>query len=522
MALCRPTSRSDGSPRPSPEAPRPLTARPALRPLLLLAALVAAASAGAQPTSTRLGLADRIDEVLDSDAFSDAYWGVYVVDLDSDGILYDRNASRRFVPASNMKLLTTAAVLDALGPDFRYETRLYADGPIQNGTLQGGLVVRGAGDPTFGGRYNDGDLTRTFRQWADSLRAAGVRRVQGVVVGDDDVFDNVHLGQGWQWDDLVWYYGAEVSGLQFNEGTVHVNVHATSPGQAARIEAEPDFGYVRFVNRSTTTAGGGIREGYSRALSDNVFTVTASVPAGQTETEALSVVNPTDYFVSTMVGVFREQGIDVEADLVDVDEWGRRPRYETMRRIATHASPPLSAIVEETNTASNNLYAEHLLRTLGSYVYQGTDLPTGSAFAGYAAMEPLLQRLDIDPASFRVADGSGLSALNRLTPVGIVALLRGMRAHPDRATGRAFVESLAVGGRTGTLKRRYRSGDARGNVRAKTGYISGARTLSGYVTSASGHTIAFALLCNNYTVSTSRVNRAQDQIVELLADYEGR
>ena len=310
-----------------------------------------------------------------------------------------------------MKLLTTAAVLDALGPDFRYQTRLYADGEIQNGTLLGGLVVRGAGDPTFGGRYSDGDLTRTFRQWADSLRALGVRRVQGPVIGDDDVFDNLPLGQGWQWDDLVWYYGAEISGLQFSEGTVHVEVRGTTAGSAARIDAEPDFGYVRFVNRSTTTAGGSIREGYSRALSDNVFTVTASVPEGRTETEDLAVVNPTDYFISTMVGVFRQQGIEVDGDLVDVDEWGRSPRYEDLRRVATHTSPSLAEIVAQTNTDSNNLYAEHLLRTLGTYVYQGADLPTGSAFAGYAAMEPFLARLDVDPESFRVADGSGLSAL---------------------------------------------------------------------------------------------------------------
>ena len=497
----------------------PRLLRPVVRALLLGVAL--AATASAQPTSSPAALADRIGGVLDARAFSDAYWGVYVVDLDADRVLYDRNATKRFIPASNMKLLTTAAALDALGPDFRYKTRLYADGEVQNGTLAGGLVVRGAGDPTFGGRYNDGDLTRTFRQWADSLKAMGVRRVRGVVVGDDDVFDNVSLGQGWQWDDLVWYYGAEVSGLQFNEGTVHVEVRGTSPGSAAHIEPSPDFGYARFVNQSTTTAGGGIREGYSRALSDNVFTVTTAVPAGRTEVEDLSVVNPTAYFVSTMVGVFEREGIRVEGDPVDVDEWGRRPRYETLRRVATHTSPPLAEIVAQTNTDSNNLYAEHLLRTLGAYVYKGTDVPTGSAFAGYAAMEPFLARLQVDPASFRVADGSGLSALNRLTPVGIVSVLRGMREHPDRATRDAFVNSLAVGGRTGTLSGRYRRGDARGNVRAKTGYISGARTLSGYVTTASGRVLAFSLLCNNYTVSTSTVNQAQDEIVELLADYVG-
>ena len=490
------------------------------RTLALL--LLTATAAVAQPTSTRSGLADRIDAVLDASAFDDAYWGALVVDLETGAVLYDRNAARRFIPASNMKLFTTAAVLDALGPAFQYETQLYADGQVTNGTLRGGLVVRGAGDPSFGRRRNNEDMTRVFRQWADSLAARGIRRVIGPVVGDDDVFDNVHLGEGWQWDDLVWYYGAEIAGLQFGEGTVDVTVTGTRPGERARIDAAPDYGYVRFVNQTTTTDGGSIREGYSRRLSENVFTVTASVPAGRVEREALAVVNPTDYFVSTMVGVFRDRGIRVDGDLVDVDEWGRRPRYDDLTRVASHRSPALAEIVRETNTESNNLYAEHLLRTLGAYVYRGNEYPTGSSWAGAAAAEPFLDRIGVDPGSFRVADGSGLSALNRLTPVGIVGILRAMNEHPDRATREAFYDSLPVGGYTGTLERRYRSGDARGNVRAKTGYISGARTLSGYVTTDTGRRLAFSLLCNNYRVPTRRVNRAQDQIVELLADYQGR
>lgn len=493
-----------------------------LRLAVLAALALTTAAASAQPTSTRYGLSDRITEVLDAEAFDDAYWGALVVDVETGEVLYDRNGGRRFIPASNMKLLTTAAVLDALGPDFRYETRLYAEGDVSNGTLRGGLVVRGSGDPTFGGRYTGGDLTLVFREWADSLAAAGVRRVTGFVVGDDDVFDNVPLGEGWSWDDLVWYYGAEVSGLQFAEGTVDVAVRGTTPGATARIDVEPDFGYVRFVNQTTTTDGGSVREGYSRRLSENLFTVTASVPAGQVEREALSVVNPTDYFVSTMVGVFRQRGIEVDAEQVDVDEWGRRPHYEALRRIASHRSPPLSAIVGQTNTDSNNLYAEHLLRTLGAYAYDGADYPTGSAFAGVAAEEPFLHRIGVDPAALRVADGSGLSALNRLTPEAIVAILRAMHDHPDRPTREAFYRSLPVGGYTGTLENRYRSGDARGNVHAKTGFISGARTLSGYVTTSRGRVLAFSLMCNNYTVPTSRVNRAQDEIVELLADFQGR
>ncbi|MEM1054964.1 MAG: D-alanyl-D-alanine carboxypeptidase/D-alanyl-D-alanine-endopeptidase [Bacteroidota bacterium] len=493
-----------------------------LAAVCLAALVLTAPRADAQTTVNVTELSALIDTQLDASAFDDAYWGAYVVDLTDDRVLYDRNAARRFIPASNMKLFSTAATLDALGPEFRYTTRLYADGEIRRGTLYGSLVVRGSGDPTFGGRYNGGDLTRTFRQWADSLKAQGVRRISGNVIGDDDVFDDRALGEGWQWDDLVWYYGAEVSGLQYNEGTINLAVHGTSPGDRARIEVDPDVNYIQLVNRTTTTSGGSIREGYDRDLSSNRFVVSVSVPAGRVEREAVAVSNPTRYFVKTLVAVLEREGIEVDGEPIDVDEWdGGAIRYDGLTRIATHLSPTLKNIIAETNTESNNVYAEHLLRTLGSHRYRGSEHVWGSARSGVAAMEPFLNRIGIDPASLRLADGSGLSALNRLTPLATVNLLREMRAHPDPATAEAFYDSLPVGGRTGTLERRYSSGDARGNVRAKTGFISGARTLSGYVTAANGHLIAFSLMCNHYSVRTSRVNRAQDAVVELLADFEG-
>lgn len=488
-------------------------------PLLTFALLLALApSVGAQ---TRGVLADRIAETLEDDDFDDAYWGALVVDLDTGRRLYESNAYGRFIPASNMKLFTTASALDALGPQFRYSTRLYADGDVQNGTLLGTLVVRGSGDPTFGGRYTAGDLTFAFRQWADSLRAAGVRRVVGPVVGDDDLFDDVGLGKGWSWDDLVYAYAAPVSGLQYNEGAFELTTTGTTDGQPALLSAatDTDAGYVRLVNRTTT--GGPSAETYSRDLAQNVYTVSSTVAPGETQTEALAVTNPTEFFVETLVAVLRREGIEVDGEAVDVDDWGARPDYRRMRRVATHLSPHLSAIVGETNTESNNLYAEQLLRTMGAYVYTGTEYALGSAEAGVVASEPFLRRIGIDPRDLTLADGSGLSAMNRLTPEAIVQLLAAMREHPDPATRDAFYRSLAVGGLTGTIANRYAGGLARGNVHAKTGYISGARTLSGYVTAANGHTIAFSLLCNHYSTATSRVNRAQDQIVEMLAGWNG-
>jgi D-alanyl-D-alanine carboxypeptidase/D-alanyl-D-alanine-endopeptidase (penicillin-binding protein 4) len=219
--------------------------------------------------------------------------------------------------------------------------------------------------------------------------------------------------------------------------------------------------------------------------------------------------------------VLRREGIEVDGEAVDVDEWGARPDYRRMRRLATHLSPHLSAIVGETNTESNNLYAEQILRTMGAYVYTGTEYALGSAEAGVVASEPFLRRIGIEPEDLTLADGSGLSAYNRLTPEAIVRLLAAMHDHPDAATRDAFYRSLAVGGYTGTISGRFRGGLARGNVHAKTGYISGARTLSGYVTASNGHVLAFSLLCNHYSTSTSRVNRAQDEIVEMLANWRG-
>ncbi len=489
--------------------------------LVWLAALLAAPAA-AQPTFTRAALGDAIAETLGDGDFRDATWGALVVDIATGERLFAHNEFRRFIPASNVKLFTTAAVLDALGPDFRYTTRLYADGDVRGGTLRGSLVVRGAGDPTFGGRYTGGDLTMTFRAWADSLRARGIRRVEGRVVGDDDVFDDLGLGAGWSWDDLVYGYAAPVSGLQFGEGTVTLTARGTAAGQPAALSVEPG-GYVTLVNQTTTTSEGEAQGRFARALGENTYTVSSSLPVGAVATQALAVVNPTDYFVQMLVATLRREGIEVSGEAVDVDTWGERPAYDRLVRVATFRSPPMSAIVGVTNDDSNNLYAETLMRTLGAY--EGHDSGywrRGSFEAGWEAARPILRRLGVDPDAITLADGSGLSNLNRTTPEATVALLVGMYQHPRRDVWDAFYRSLPLGGFTGTLRTRYETGDARGNVRAKTGYISGARTLSGYVTTRTGRILAFSLLCNHYSTRTARVNRAQDAVVELLADYEGR
>lgn len=488
--------------------------------LLLFPLSLLSLPATAQPAAT---LAARVAAVLDEPALADAHWGALVVDLQTGDTLFARNADRRFIPASNAKLFTTAAALALLGPDYRYETALYLDGEVRGGTLHGDLVVRGAGDPTLGSpRFGDEPLA-AFDAWADRLATLGVTRVTGAIVGDDDVFDDEPYGLGWAWDDLTYGYGAEVSGLTFYEGTVALQVQGSAqPGRRASLTWDPLLTpYVTFDNRTATRAPAtDVREGYRRELSGNRFVVTTEVPAGGTDTEALAVHNPTRYAADLFRLVLLRRGIAVEGPAEDVDSRAERPDYPALRRVATARSPSLAEIVQETNRRSNNLYAEHLLRTLAG-AYDGAEAPPGSAAAGVLALRPLLDAARITPAWVQLVDGSGLSFMDRVTPRALVHLLAHLHRHPDASVRAAFYDALPVGGESGTLAERYEAGEARGNVRAKTGYVNGVRALSGYVTSASGHALAFSLLANHYSAPTRRVDAAQDAVVELLADYAG-
>ena len=495
-----------------------------------LALLLTAVPAFAQPSVARLGAA--IDALLDAPAFDDAHWGVHVLDLDTDETLYDRNAQKNFIPASVQKLFTTAAALDALGPDFRYTTTLWADGTVRDSALTGHLVVRGSGDPTISDRRfdegfpTDGDPVALFRAWADSLQAAGIASVTDHVIGDDDVFDDTELGNGWAWDDVPYRSAAEISGLSFNEGRFTVTATGTRPGQAADLTWEPiDTDYVYFINRTATVGARGQRDReVRRERGGNTFWIESEVPAGKTLRQTLTVHNPTRYFVHVLRETLRAEGVAVDGDPVDIDDWRDKPNYSRLRRIATHTSRPLSEIAALTNKESQNLYAEHLLKTLGAVrCPTGDDRPEnmdcGSAWAGMRAARPFFERAELDLQHMRLRDGSGLSPYDLTAPEDVTALLRTMWIHPDPVVTDAFINSLAVAGEDGTLQGRMRRGRTRGNVRAKTGTVTGAKNLAGYVTTADGVTLAFALLCNNFGTSTARVVQVQDAIAELLASY---
>ena len=498
----------------------------AVATLLLIGVVATPALTAAQgpAPSAQERLSNAVADTIETDTFEGTHWGIHVVNLRSGNVLYSRNAGHLFVPASNVKLFTTAAALEQLGPDYRYRTTVYADGPMEEGTLKGNLIIRGAGDPTIGGHEQRRDPTQVFRRWADSLQQRGITHVAGNVIGDDTRIHDTPLGHGWSWTDVTYAYSAEMGGLVFNENTVDLEVEGRQVGQPARITWAPfRTDYVEVINRSRTVP---YREEeddeYQRTLGTNTIHVTSRLHPNGQDTESITVTDPTLYFTHMLRSTLLQEGISIDGRAVDLDETALTVGYDRtdVRRVASYQSSPLSAIVETLNHESQNLYAEQLLRTLAVEVPPETDedLPPGSAELGVEAVRETLVRANVDTSLVQLVDGSGLSRQNMVRPQAIVRVLQHMWRHADPAVSDAFYDALPEGGRDGTLAYRFQ-GDvpARANVRAKTGTLSNTSSLSGFVTSGAGSPLAFSIVSNHHMADGDQVRDAQDVIVNALA-----
>lgn len=504
--------------------PRP--GRTVLAALLFLgaAALTAHAQAPFSETAAAEELTTAIEDTIATETFRGALWGIHVVNLRTGTVLYSRHPDHNFVPASNVKLLTTAAGLEQLGPDFRYTTRVYRDGPVKDKILKGNLIVRGAGDPTIGGYEQRNDPTAVFRQWADSLRARGITHITGNIVGDDNSLDETPLGHGWSWSDISYAYAAQIGALVFNENTVDLTVRGRRVGQPADITWAPfNTNYVEVVNRSRTVSYRSTEdEEYQRLMGTNTIHVQTQVHPNGVESESITVANPTLFFAHVLRQVLLQKGISVGGRAADLDETATTVRYDTpaVRQVASYTSPPLAEITKTLSYESQNLYAEQLLRTLAAEAppTETKDLPPGSSELGVKAVRETLGAAKVDTSRIQLVDGSGLSRQNLMQPRALVHLLKYMWLHPDADVSSAFYNSLPKGGQDGTLKYRFQgAAPGNANVRAKTGTLSNTSSLSGYVNSEAGTPIAFSIFCNHHLADGSQVRSAQDIIVNTLA-----
>ncbi len=483
--------------------------------LLPLAGCLPAVRSAPAPASA---LGEEMRAIFEDTAFAHAHWGVVIRSLATGETLYRRNESKAFIPASNQKLLTGAAALELLGPDFRYRTEVVATGPVQNGVLRGDLVVRASGDPTISWRFNEGDARTVFRAWADSLRAHGVRRIAGAVVGVDEVFDDPVYGWGWAWDDLGGQFAAPVAGLQFNESSVLVELFPASRAGAPGIVAlNPPSGHVRLENRTTTVEAGRparIEIGYVEL--DDVLVVSGEIPRDTSGiSQRVGVRDPARYFITALRETLREAGIAVEGRAMlreDLDD--DAPALRPGARLFMHHSPPLREILPVMMKPSQNQIAEALLKTVAA-----EERGQGRAAVGAQVVDSLFVAWGLETGGLSMRDGSGMSRYNFLTPILLIGLLERMTRSPH---WELWYASQPVAGIDGTLRSRMRGTPAEGNVHAKTGTLSNIRALSGYVTTADGERLVFAMLVNHHLRSAGDADRLIDAALIRLATFRRR
>jgi len=512
------------------------------------------ADASANVPAALDALRSDIESIIGQADFARAQWGVKVVSLATEKVLYAHNPEKYFSPASNTKLFTAALALNNLGPDYTIETSLYADrAPDTNGTLDSDLIIYGRGDPDFRAGLHSGDYRAALEPLAAALVKSGVKRINGDLIGDQSYFSGPPFGSGWEWDDFQWYYGAEVSALSINDNSLDLWVKpGPHVGAPARVQTGPATSVVTLMNRTTTVRPGGKRHiGVYRPVGENIIYVSGSMPMGDPGFVGyVAVHDPALLFASMLREVLAEHGVTVSGRTRSVD-WKYREvapiDKSKLKRLGSVFSRPLREIIKDTLKRSQNLYAQLLLLQVGAKlqservlsdsgnadrqaknpnpvplqsnaVPQEDEPDVSTEQYGLRAMKSFLQ--SITPAGSQlIEEGSGLAYRNEVSPDSIVNLLQYMSRH---RYGDVFRESLPVAGVDGTLQSRMKGTAAAGNLHAKTGTLAHVVTLSGYVTSVAGEPLVFSILLNG-TDSGSRISGREgvDKVAVLLASFTG-
>lgn len=405
-------------------------------------------------------------------------------------MLYSRGAALNLEPASVMKLVTTAAALDLLGADRRFETTIETAGHVDGmGRLLGDLYLVGGGDPNLSGRFFGGDRLAPFRSLARQLAEAGIRRVEGRIVGHEGLFRGERRPEGWDWEDLVWWYGAEISALSFNDNAADLTaVPGDSVGSPLQVDARPRTRFFDVTSSATTGSRGSEDElQLVRELGSNLIVLSGSHAKGARRWEGrVALEDPALYATTVFDEVLSNEGIPVSGGVTT----SSGPLPDSRRRLARHEGPPLGEVIAVVNKESLNLHAEMLLRHLGAGAAEAETLESGRE-----AVEAFLERLGVDAAGWHIQDASGLSQSNLITARGLCQLLVAMGRHP---AGDVFRDSLAVAAGDGTLEHRLR-GAAAGRVRAKTGTLRHVSALAGYASARDGRRLAFVAILNHFT-----------------------
>ena len=458
--------------------------------------------------SAEAELTDRLKSILSDPVLNEAMVGVHVRSITDNKTLFSRNETRLFNPASNVKLVTTAAALWFLGPNYRFKTVVYRDKGLKEGIVDGNLYIKGHGDPTL--------TNESIFGLVNEIALRGIKKVEGDLIVDDSFFDDVYEGPGWEQEESDQSYAPPVSGLATNYSTFRVLV---MPGPHIGSSAEVSvFPPVPSIKVATTAKTRGRRTaarlwmGTSWEKDGSIgVTVRGRLPVNHYSGASYykRVQHPTKYAGEVLAEFLRLRGIEVTG----------RVRLgvvqpEKVVPIVTHYSKSLTTVVNTLNKYSNNFIAEQILKTMGAEIIGAP----GTWEKGCEVVGRYLSEIGIEKDSFVLGNGSGLNDINRLTPIQVTKVLEAMYKHFELRA--EFVSSLAVAGVSGTITRRFSEGAAQSRLRAKTGSLTGVSALSGYVITKDNRVLVFSVMMNDYDGRARRMWNVQDDIGNALADYE--
>jgi D-alanyl-D-alanine carboxypeptidase/D-alanyl-D-alanine-endopeptidase (penicillin-binding protein 4) len=481
--------------------------------LLLLVLSVPTASTATDPGPTTLDMIrTKIAQFLKRPGIRSADWGIEIFDPADGKVVLSVNSEKTFQPASVLKVVTTATALEKLGPDFRFRTGVYTNGTIfPDGTLEGDLILVGHGDPNLLDPSKELIDKPALLELSEKIKALGIKKIHGNVIGDDSYFEFTTHGKGWTPQDLKSVYGAAINALSINNNVVWVHVRATKLNQLAQVSVDPYSSYFQVRNLAVTGTANTKRTVYAALIpGTSRLTISGTIPLGQGYSQDILLDKPTEVTAAMFKDELRRSGIAVDGavrvyHLGDLSPEVRR----NWKPLAEHQSAPLIRAMEIINKRSLNLHAEMLLRVLGAeFGGAGTD------DAGLRVVKQFLESsgvLDADRISLN--DGSGLSRDNLVTPRFQTSLLVFLSTRPYFDL---FFNTLSVNGVDGTLRNRMSA--APGVIHAKTGTFGDVAALSGYMTTKSGRNLMFSIFANNVRASYDRVRKTIDEICALFVN----
>ncbi len=448
-------------------------------------------------------LASRIDSVYGNHFLKSSVMGVDVIDLTSGKTLFQKNEKMLLTPASNLKIITTAAGLLFLHPDYNFQTSVYYTGEIINGTLYGSLFVKGGGDPEFS--------TSDLEKISAVIKKLRIKEITGNLYGDVSMMDSLFWGNGWMWDDDPSTDAPYLTPLDINANAIGVIVKGSKLGDKGSVELIPRNNFIKVFNQSTTVPADSpsalivTRDWLNRKNKILISGgVKLSVPDSLIDTTWINIYKPENFFLSLLKEKLEEDGITVTGkNYIAVT-----PDYA---KNIFNINRTLDSVIIYTNKISYNLGAEMILYSLAEKFY-GKPAHWQN---GVSMIDSLISLCGLDPKDYRIVDGSGVSHYNLISTELITAILKYFYSNNPELF-KILYSSFPVAGVDGTLRNRMKNSPAENNVHGKTGSLSGASSLSGFLHSANNHLVAFSIIINNFVQSSSKARDIQDEICNIL------